>query len=260
MNILITGANGYIGKSLYNAFKQTYKVNAITRTEYDLTDHTYLRRLFRGDYYDVVLHCAVSGGDRLQTDNWEVMDANLRMYYNLLDYKASYGKLIHFGSGAELHASETPYGLSKKVIANSISEIANFYNIRIFGLFDENEMDTRFIKSNIKRYINKEPMIIHQNKHMDFFYMKDLISLVQHHINSETSTLIKESNCSYVKSYSLLDIAHMINELDSHTSPILLDTIPGNSYISKFNAPYAIDYIGLKQGIVETYNKLKNGY
>ena len=260
MRVLITGANGYIGKSLYLAFKSKYDVTAITRAEYDLTNHTYLRRLFRNDYYDVVLHCAINGGHRLREDSWNVMDSNLQMYYNLLDYKSSYNKLIHLGSGAEIHDAESPYGLSKKVIANSISEIDNFYNIRIFGVFNENEMDSRFIKANIKRYINKEPMLLHQNKYMDFFYMQDLITLVKYYIDSDSAELFKDVNCSYTDTCTLMEIANMINELDSYTVPILLDKPYGVDYSSDNCTPYELNYVGLKQGIIETYNKLKNEY
>lgn len=255
MNILITGANGYIGKTLYNAFKQKYNVTAITRQDYDLTNHTYLKKLFRTDY-DVVLHCAVLGGSRLKQETWSDMDANLRMYYNLLDFKHSYGKFIHFGSGAELYIAETPYGLSKKVIDKSISEVDNFYNVRIFGVFDENETDNRFIKSNIRRYINKEPMILHQNKYMDFFYMQDLITLVKHYIDSDSTELLKDVNCSYTNTCTLMEIAGMINELDSYMVPILLDKPYGVDYSSDMSIPYELNYVGLKQGIVETYNNL----
>jgi nucleoside-diphosphate-sugar epimerase len=113
-----------------------------------------MNNFFQSKHFDVVIHCAVQGGSRLKKDSYKDMDINLVMYYNLLQHKPHYDKLIHFGSGAEVFNSEDPYGLSKKVIANSISEIDNFYNIRIFAVFDENELDTRFIKSNIKRYLN----------------------------------------------------------------------------------------------------------
>ena len=172
MKVLITGGNGYIAKSLYNAFKNQYDITSITRQDFDLTDSFNTLKYFSDKYFDVVIHCAISGGSRLKLDTWKDMDNNLKMYYNLLNCKDKFGKLIHFGSGAETNASESPYGLSKKVIAKSILEQDNFYNIKIFGVFDENELDTRFIKGNIKRYINKEPILIHQDKFMDFFYMK----------------------------------------------------------------------------------------
>jgi|LakMenEpi03Aug12_release.lakeMendotaPanAssembly.Ray.scaffolds.fasta_scaffold00044_9 dTDP-4-dehydrorhamnose reductase len=256
MKILITGENGYIAKSLYESLKDKYNITAIGRKNFDLTNYKLLDSYLKHTYFDVVIHCAVTGGSRLKTDTFGDMDNNLKMYYNLLNCNDRFGKLIHFGSGAEIHSPESPYGLSKRVIAKSISEIDNFYNIRIYAVFDENELDTRFIKSNIKRYINKEPMLV-QNKKMSFFYMKDLVTLVNHYIQSSSSSLLKESNCAYVNSTSLLDIANIINELEDYKVPIYMDTSLSEDYESKLNAPYGLKYIGLTHGIIETYNKLK---
>jgi GDP-L-fucose synthase len=212
---------------------------------------------FKDKYFDVVLHCAIAGGSRLKEDGWEVMDINLCMHYNLIQCQNHYGKLISFGSGAEIYFPDTPYGLSKLVIRNSIMNIPNFYNVRIFGVFDENELDTRFIKANIKRYINKEPIQIYENKLMTFFYMKDLITLVEYLIVTDSSKLMKENHCGYINQYTLLEIAEIINKLDNHKVPILTGTEPGKDYICNYNAGYGLPYIGLKQGIIETYNKLK---
>lgn len=255
MTILITGGSGYIARSLYNAYKDIYDVTSITRKDFDLTDGEATIQWFRDGYYDVVIHCAVTGGSRLKGDTFEVMDKNLCMYYNLLQCQSHYNKFIHFGSGAELLQRDTPYGLSKYVIQQSILQRNRFYNIRIYGVFDENELDTRFVKSNIKRYINKEPMLI-QDKRMSFFYMQDLITLVDYHIQTSPSSLLKESSCAYVDSTTLLDIANIINELDEHKVSICTDTQPGVDYESTLNAPYGLNYIGLKQGIKKVYDNL----
>ena len=164
MKILITGANGYIGKSLYSALQDKYEVTTITRNECNLNDILAVNNYFQDKYFDVIIHCAVKGGSRLQQDDWSVLDTNLQMYYNLYSNKNKFGKLIHFGSGAEICDNTNPYGFSKEVIRKSILNNNNFYNLRIFGVFDENELDTRFIKGNIKRYLNNEPMIVYQDK------------------------------------------------------------------------------------------------
>jgi len=254
MRILITGGNGYIGSSLYNELKNLYDVKKISRDNFDLKDSFQTKKYFSNKYFDVVIHCAVSGGSRLKEDTISDMDNNLQMYYNLLNCKDRFGKLIHFGSGAEITQPETSYGLSKRVINKSISGQENFYNIKIFAVFDENELDTRFIKGNIKRYINKEPIIIYQDKFMDFFYMKDLISLVDYYIQSENPP--KEIDCSYQQSYSLFDIANMINELDTHKVHI---TFNQDKMDEKYcgNSNILLNYIGLEEGIKEVYNKLK---
>lgn len=256
IKILITGGNGYIAKSLYSAMKKDYDITLITRRDFDLTDSLKTFKFFSDKQFDVVIHTAVKGGSRLKKETWNDMDCNLLMYYNLLQCKSHYKKLIHFGSGAEIHNPESPYGLSKRVIANSIKDIQDFYNIRIFGVFDENELETRFIKANVKRYINKDPMLI-QDKKMTLFYMKDLVMLVKFYIENPASKLLKESNCSYINSYSLLDIANIINELNTHKVPIYMDIVQSSDYESKLNAPYNLNYIGLEQGIKEVYNKLK---
>jgi nucleoside-diphosphate-sugar epimerase len=255
--ILITGGNGYVAKSLYNALSDDYEITLISRKDFDLTSFEATKNFLQGQYFDVVIHAAVVGGSRLKKDTWADMDCNLIMYYNLLQHKSSFGKLIHFGSGAEDYAGDTPYGLSKNVIKKSIQEQDNFFNIQIFGVFDENELDTRFIKSNIKRYINREPMNINVHKRMTFFYMKDLIKLVKHTIDTSSTKLTKEVYCSYIKNYTLREIADMINELDNHEVPIYMTDEFGEDYIAPAGAEYELDYIGVKQGIKEMYNKLK---
>jgi UDP-glucose 4-epimerase len=255
MKILITGGNGYIAKSLYNSLKDKYDITCITRQDFDLTNSSETLKYFSNKYFDVIIHCAVSGGSRLRSDSWNDMDNNLKMYYNLLNCSDRFEKLIHFGSGAETNAPESPYGLSKRVIANSILEQKNFYNIKIFGVFDENELDTRFIKGNIKRYINKESMIIHQDKFMDFFYMKDLISLVDYYINNDN--LPKQIDCSYDKLYKLSNVVNIINDLDDYKVDIKIKQ-EGTDLSYYGIANVLLNFIGLEQGIKEIYNKLKN--
>ena len=153
--ILVTGANGYVARAIINKFNNTHEVNTITRSDIDLTDSKQVDEYFLFNKFDVVIHCAVKGGSRLEPETMDMLDANLKMYYNLLRHKDKFTKFIHIGSGAELYAKHTPYGLSKHVIRASMSEKDNFYNLRIFGVFDHNELPTRFIKSNILRYLKK---------------------------------------------------------------------------------------------------------
>ena len=254
MKILITGGNGYIAKSLSKALSNKYDVVSITRQDFDLTDREATDKWFQNKYFDVVIHTAIKGGSRLRTDNGDDFYQNLQMFYNLYYNKSCFGKFINFGSGAELGQPNTPYSLSKKVINELIKLEPEFYNFRIFAVFDENELDTRFIKGNIKRYINKEKIIIHQNKLMDFFYMKDLITLIVNYI--ETKYLPKVIECTYIKKYSLLDIANIINNLSDYKVIIKqLDSAMGSSYTG-LGVPNS-NLIGLEQGIINTYNKLK---
>ena len=253
MNILITGGNGYIAKSLLNNLSYSHDVVSITRKDFDLTNREITNKWFDGKWFDVVIHTAVVGGSRLKTDNGDTFYQNIQMFYNLLNNKHCFNRLIHFGSGAELNMPTNPYGLSKNIISKIIDNENNFYNIRIYGVFDENELDTRFIKSNIKRYINREPIQIYQDKLMDFFYMKDLIRLVEHFITKDN--LPKNIDCSYSQHYSLSDIAYLINNLSDYKVKINVGEGKGIDYIGDWN-PLNIKWKGLEHGIDKTYEKL----
>lgn len=258
MKVLITGAKGYIGDSLARGLSRKYDIYSITRDDLDLLDSQKCKDFFADKRYDVVIHCAVEGGSRLKKDDSTVLDANLKMYYNLLDNKHAYNRFIQFGSGAEVYNPFQPYGMSKQVITSSMRDKPNFFNIRIYGVFDENELDTRFIKSSLLKYINKSPIQIHQNKYMDFFYMKDLITVVDYYIKAENPEF-KEYDCSYFKKpTSLKEIAEFINTLGDYQVNIQIDVDGwGNQYISPNMNALNIDKIGLEQGILEVYNKLK---
>lgn len=257
VKILITGGNGYIAKSLYSAFSTQYRVTSITRNDFDLCDYSKTCSWFEGKQFDVVIHTAISGGSRLQQDDQTVFDKNMSMFTNLFANKHHFSKLISFGSGAELFHGNTPYANSKREIAKQILELPNFYNLRLFGVFDHNELNTRFIKSNIIRHIKKQPMIIHENKVMDFFYMPDLISVVDYFIFNKK--LLKQINCCYKEKYDLKNIANIINTIDKYQVPILIENKNKiNFYCGNSELP--IIPIGLFQGIKETYLKLKVNY
>jgi len=253
MNVLISGGNGYIAKSIYQHLSSIHTVTSITRNDFDLTDCKKTREWFDSKTFDVVIHAAISGGSRLQLDDSSVFDKNIMMFNNLVANQQSFSKLITFGSGAEFFHGDTPYANSKREISNKIQTYDNFYNLRIFAVFDENELDTRFIKSNIIRYMKKEQLVIHKDKIMDFFYMKDLISLVDFYIQNDN--ISKEVNCSYENKFTLFDIANIINNLSDYKVPIVINEKGLDFYCEDSDLP--IETIGLTKGIEYTYNALR---
>jgi len=250
MNILITGGNGYIARALYDNLKHKYNITTTTRQNFDLSSYDATCEWFNERQFDVVLHTAIAGGSRLHEDDSVVLQQNLAMYNNLRANRHHFKKLISFGSGAELHHGDTPYANSKREIAESIESTEDFYNLRIFNAFDENELLTRFIKANILRYIKKEPMIIHANKIMDFIYMPDLISTVEYYIIN--THLEKHINCCYEEKYTLKTIANIINSLDTHKVPIITYKTELEFYCGDSGLP-PINIVGLQQGIQNTF-------
>ena len=254
--VLITGGNGYIARSLAKSLVDC-EIEVITRRDLDLTDGEACRVFFYNKTYDAIIHTAIEGGSRLKQDDFTNTDNNLRMYLNLIKYAAVCDKFISFGSGAELYNSNTPYGLSKSVIRQSMLDKPNCFNIRVFAVFDEYELNTRFIKSNLFRYLHGEDMVIHQNKYMDFFHMSDLVKLVGYYIHNDNPP--KEIDCCYSQAKSLCDIASFINELSSNKSKVIVENAGnGHSYTGNF-LDLGLDYLGLENGIKAVYSKIKAG-
>ena len=270
MKILVTGANGYIGSSICKQLP--YNIVKLTRDVVDLTNQTQVDEWFKDKRFDVVIHCAAVGGLRTQQDTNDITQQNLQMFYNLLRNKNRFNKLINIASGAEFDRTQNiapvwtedgkrfpidPYGMSKSIISKLVKVEEKFYSIRVFAVFDENELDTRFVKSNIKRYINKEPMVIYKDRLMDFFYMKDFIEIVKYYLTNRN--LPKEIDCTYETTLMLSDIADLINNLDTHRVQIKTGTQNDFTYFGN-KMPLEIlkvDLVKLKQGLKETYNILK---
>lgn len=255
--ILITGGNGYFGKALAAALVDQYDVFSVSRNDFDVTDFLSVNSFFKkfNFKFDAVIHCAIKGGNRLVNDSHVEMDTNLLMYYNLLQHKKDhFDKLISFGSGAEVIYPDKFFGLSKKIISKSSIGNDNFYNIRVYAVFDENELPRRFIKSSINNYINKKSITIHQDKKMDFFYMKDLVSVVKLYI--ENSSIPKEFECCYEEPETLTSIANFINSLSDHKVDINYNQNGfAEDYTGKFNN-VGLKYVGLWEGIREMYQKI----
>lgn len=252
MEILITGSNGYIGKSLSKNLIG-YSITLLSRDTVDLLDSDSVNKFFSDKFFDVVIHCASVGGNRLVTDDDSVYEQNITMFNNIISNKDKFTKLISFGTGVE--TTETnPYSRSKSIIHNTVINTPNFYNIRIFAVFDENELDRRFIKSNIIRYIGKETMKIHQDKIMDFFYMEDLLTLVKYYIDNDDQP--KDIDCSYLNKTTLLEVSKIINTLGGYGVSIDIENKTlGDPYVGNglFLDSLPLNLIGLEEGIKKTY-------
>jgi len=170
--ILITGANGFIGRNLSKILSNKYKVETVSRQDLDLTDYESTKKFFSDKQYDLVIHTAVEGGRRTKPDTEEMFYKNILMTYNLLSNKHCFDKIITFGSGAELDRrfdingdskDRYPidyYGMSKSVINKLCLIEDKMYNFRIFNCFGIDESPDRLIRGNIERKLNGLPMTL----------------------------------------------------------------------------------------------------
>lgn len=271
MKILVTGGNGFLASNIRKKLvENAYDVISINRQILDLTDTLQCSEFFKNKYFDFVIHCAILGGKRLIPDPISIVNDNIRMASNLLLNKKSFGQLIHFGSGAELDRSndinensdfnlclpQDYYGFSKNIICRLFSSENNFHNLRIFNVFNSNESEGRMISTNIKNYLDKKPIVINQDKYMDFMFFDDFYEILAKYIENEIH--YKEIDCVYENKMKLSDVANMINNLDSYKVQIKIEKHElGKSYCGKF-IYNSNNFIGLQDGIKKVYLDIKN--
>ena len=173
MRICILGAGGFVGRNLARAFPRSV---ALTRHELDLLDAGEVTKYFSSHDYDVVIHCAVVGGSRLQEDDYSVVDKNLRMFFNVMN--ATRCKVYYFSSGAALrnfpHPPSDPYGFSKYVIEQYTC--SRLQILRIWGCFGPDEPSTRFLAT-AKR---DRHVTITEDQEFDFFHIHDVARVMEY--------------------------------------------------------------------------------
>jgi GDP-L-fucose synthase len=278
MNILVTGANGFIGSNIIKSLSNNtrFKFFNGNRNTINLYSIDNIKQYLKENKIDTIIHCAIEGGSRLKKDDANNFYNNILIFENLYSCRNLINKFINTASGAEFdrnldinlkkeeeifqNVPRDYYGLSKNIISQKTAKTGRFYNLRIFACFDENELDTRFIKSSIIKSLKSESIIIHEDKVMDFFYLKDLITVVEHALLFDLSH--KDINLSYKTKYKLSEIARKIIKQNNSKSEIIIQNKNGLNYNGDFNKLYTlpIHLQGFETGLQNTIINIKTRF
>lgn len=236
-NILITGANGFIGKNLSEQLKNKYNLLTPLRTELDLLDETKVDEYFQKNKIDVVIHTAVVGGSRKEEHTDLALSQNLRMFFNILKNKKYFKKMIYLGSGAEYDKTKPiinvkeedfgktipkdEYGFFKYICSKYIEEQDDIVSLRIFGMFGKYEdYRYRFISNAICQNLSGSPITINQNVFFDYVFIDDFVKIVDFFIKNEAKH--KFYNIGTGKKIDLLTLANLINKVAGKKSEIII--------------------------------------
>jgi nucleoside-diphosphate-sugar epimerase len=228
MNILITGASGFIGKHLTEYFSEKYHLFTPSHKQLDLLDEKAVRRYFQNHPIDLVIHCAVVGGNTQKLWVKGMFHDNLHMFFNIVRCNNYYRRFINIGSGAEydkrypiIHVRENDfgvhipiddYGLYKYICANYINSADNIVDLRVFGIFGEwEEYRQRFISNALCRHMYGLPITIKQNVYFDYLDVLDFVKIVDYFILHKSK--FKSYNVGTGKKIDLVTIAHEIIKL-----------------------------------------------
>jgi GDP-L-fucose synthase len=273
MNILITGASGFIGKNLTAFLSKKYHIFTPTHTQLDLLDENAVHKYFQNHSIDVVIHCAVIGGSRKEQHEIGMFSDNVHMFFNIARCSRFFKRMIHIGSGAEYdkrfpivsvkedeltkRIPSDDYGLYKYICARYISETNNIVDLRPFGLFGaEEDYRYRFISNAICRHLFNLPITIKQNVVFDYLYINDFMNIIEYFIRHKPKH--KAYNIGSGKKYSLLSLAMIINKVGKRKEKILISQ---KGYANEYSCNVKLLYSEVKHiSLTPILESIKNLY
>ena len=271
--VLITGANGFIGKNLAEYLRLSYEVHTPNRQEFDLLDEQKVRNYLALNQFDVVIHTATENATVNGKQGASVLNHNLLMYLHLERSAEDYGQMISFGSGAEYdklhyqpkmseayfgqHVPKDDYGLSKFLISQRIAHQKNIKNLRLFGVYGAYEdWEIRFISNAISRALFDLPIFIKQNVTFDYLYVKDLCKITARFIEHQVEEQF--FNVCTSTTYDILTLAQKVREATGKQVPIHVmkegkgaEYSGDNQKLMSVLGPYS--FTPIEEGIAELY-------
>jgi len=196
--ILITGANGFVGKNLKKFLSPHFDVTACGRKELDLLKREDVASFLKKGKFDVVIHTATydAAPEFSRNNPDKVLEYNLRMFDNVAQCDSYYGMMIYFGSGAEWRR-EKLYGLSKYFMDQVAQNKNNIHNLRLYSVYGVGtDWRYRFINNACAKAALGMPITIPPIGKCDYLHVIDLCQIVRYYIDNPKKISKSEDICS----------------------------------------------------------------
>jgi len=195
--ILLTGSEGFVGRNLEESLTQRpdFRLYCPKQSEVDLTSSSAVAQCIEEFQPDLIIHSATSNtvGKGYGQD---VVEQNLRMFFNLLRHRPSGCLIYTLCSGSSYnrenwvekmsedylgaHIPTDSQGFSKFVIASHARHIEDVVTLRLFGIFGKHEdYRYKFISNTIAKRLAELDVTLFRDAIYDYLDVADFCSIVQ---------------------------------------------------------------------------------
>jgi nucleoside-diphosphate-sugar epimerase len=263
MKIFVTGSAGFIGGKLVEYFKsQGHEVVHPIRQELDLTDYAAVDKFFDEQNIETVVHCAVAGRTNMTGQDLAISGENVIMIRNLYANRHKFKRLVNVASGYEfdhfvpnnlVHENavdniipRASYGMGKNFVSRIVRDTDEWVNLRLFGMFHEEESDIRFFK---KLKSGTGTFTIDSDRKFDFVYLDDTLPMFD--LAVQGNLRHKCVNLVYPDKHWMGDLVKHFCEIHNLDREVVVNSRGENHYTGAFNRWQEYDYprIGLKEAL-----------
>ena len=226
--ILLTGSEGFCGKSLKEFFKNisNFVLCCPKQSELNLTNSNEVEKCIEAFQPDIIIHSANSNTLGKDYDA-DVCEQNLRMFFNLLRYRPNGCVIYTLCSGSSynrdnwvenmdesylgVHIPTDAQGFSKYVIASHARHEDDVVTLRLFGIFGKHEdYRYKFISNTIAKRLTGLDVTLFRDAIYDYLDVDDFTTIVQQLIDQSVRS--GEFNVTPNHSVSLSKIIETIDQ------------------------------------------------
>ena len=211
MNILVTGANGFLGSNISNLLCNEHNVFAVSRSfnklnknniiciRSEMSNYISLDEIIKNLKIDTMIHCAWMGGNSSKDINEIWQTENIFHSIELLELcaKNNIKHFIGFGSSAEygrqdikfdestICKPDTMYGITKnsfKSISENYCKSKNIKHswIRPVYTYGPNDVESRLIPKTILQLLRNENLVLNKcSAIIDYLFVEDFAHAIK---------------------------------------------------------------------------------